>query len=132
VVGRQNADIANSLQLRAVAMATIFLAFYVRGAYWRHLANTTQPVICGGDAALRQITLTTCSHRFRLAIWIRLYSNSGKEGKLKEKSAHGCDCSETIFVMILPSFNSVTSVNAVSTDITNAAMIIKFIWRLKR
>ena len=104
-------------------MATIFLAFYVRGAYWRHLANTTQPVVCGGDAALRQITLTT---------WIKLYSISGKEGKLKEISAHGCDCSETIFVMILPSFNSVTSVDAVSTDITNAAMIIKFIWTLKR
>jgi len=27
----------------------------------RHLANTTEPSVCGGDAALCQITLTTCS-----------------------------------------------------------------------
>jgi len=26
----------------------------------RHLANTTEPFMCGGDAALCQITLTTC------------------------------------------------------------------------
>ena len=38
-----------------------FLAFYVWGAHWRHLANTTEPSMCGGDAALCQITLTTCS-----------------------------------------------------------------------
>ena len=30
------------------------------GAHWRHLANTTEPSVCGGDAALCQITLTTC------------------------------------------------------------------------
>ena len=34
-----------------------FLAFYILGAHWRHLKNTTE---CGGDAALCQITLTTC------------------------------------------------------------------------
>jgi len=28
-------------------------------AHWRHLANTTEPSVCGGDAALCQITLTT-------------------------------------------------------------------------
>ena len=37
-----------------------FLAFYILGAYWRHLANTTEPFICVGDEALCQITLTTC------------------------------------------------------------------------
>ena len=37
-----------------------FLAFYVWGAHWRHLKNTTEPSMCGGDAALCQITLTTC------------------------------------------------------------------------
>jgi len=26
----------------------------------RHLANTTEPCVCGGDAALCQITMTTC------------------------------------------------------------------------
>jgi len=29
-------------------------------AYWRHLKNTTEPSMRGGDAALCQITLTTC------------------------------------------------------------------------
>ena len=37
-----------------------FLAFYVWGAYWCQLANTTEPPMCGGDAALCQITFTTC------------------------------------------------------------------------
>jgi len=32
------------------------------GAHWRHLANTTEPFVCGGDAALCQITFTTCYH----------------------------------------------------------------------
>jgi len=32
------------------------------GAHLRHLANTTEPSICGGDAALCQITFTTCYH----------------------------------------------------------------------
>jgi len=42
-----------------------FLPFYTWGAHWRHLANTTKPSVCGGDAALRQITLTTCYYRER-------------------------------------------------------------------
>ena len=36
-----------------------FLDFYIWGAHWRHLANTTVSSICGGDADLCQITLTT-------------------------------------------------------------------------
>jgi len=40
------------------AMATIF-AFYM-WSHWRHLANTTEPSMCSGNAALCQITLTTC------------------------------------------------------------------------
>jgi len=28
--------------------------------HWRHLANTIEPSVCGGDAVLCQITLTTC------------------------------------------------------------------------
>jgi len=35
------------------------------GAYWRDMANTTEPSVCRGDAALRQITLTTCSYYYR-------------------------------------------------------------------
>jgi len=29
-----------------------FLALYIWGAHWRHLANTTEPSMCGSDAAL--------------------------------------------------------------------------------
>ena len=39
-----------------------FLAFYIWGAHWRHLKNTTELSMCGGDAAFRQITLTICYH----------------------------------------------------------------------
>ena len=60
MVGQQNADIADTLQLRDVAVATIFVFLYM-GVHWRHLPNTTEPSMCSGDAALCQITLTTCS-----------------------------------------------------------------------
>ena len=30
------------------------------GAHWHHLANTIEPSVCGGDAALCQITLSIC------------------------------------------------------------------------
>jgi len=35
--------------LKDVTMATIF-GFLYMGAHWRHLANTTEPPACGGDA----------------------------------------------------------------------------------
>jgi len=59
VVGQQNADTADTLQLRDVAMTTIF-SFRIWGVHWRHLANTTELSVCGGDTALCQMTLTTC------------------------------------------------------------------------
>jgi len=31
-----------------------------RGSHWRHLTNTTEPSMCGGDATCCKITLTTC------------------------------------------------------------------------
>jgi len=34
--------------------------FLYMGVHWRHLANTTEPSVCSGNAALCQITLTTC------------------------------------------------------------------------
>jgi len=37
-----------------------FSALYIWGAHWRHLKNTTEPSMCGGDAALCQIALITC------------------------------------------------------------------------
>jgi len=87
MVGQQNADITDTMvapmctpyvleSQKLFAMATSlscrvsaakgrchgkqFLAFYIRGAHWRHLGNTTEPSVCCGDAALCQITLTTC------------------------------------------------------------------------
>jgi len=66
MVDQQNADIADTLQLRDIAMATIFWISIYGGACWRHLVNTTEPSVCGSDAALCQIrfimplTLTTC------------------------------------------------------------------------
>ena len=52
--------IADFEVLRDVAMPTIFGFLYIWGAHWRHRANTTEPSVCGGDATLCQITLTTC------------------------------------------------------------------------
>jgi len=37
------------------------------GAHWRHLANTTAQSVRSSDAALCQITLTTCCFIFRLS-----------------------------------------------------------------
>jgi len=39
-----------------------FVGFLYIAAHWRHLANPTEPSVCGDDAALCQITLTTCSY----------------------------------------------------------------------
>jgi len=40
-------------------------------ARWRHLANTTEPSVCGGDAALSEITLTACFCYIRAFLWLR-------------------------------------------------------------
>jgi len=44
VVGQQNADIADTLQLKDVAIS-IFLAFNICGAHWHHPANTTEAFV---------------------------------------------------------------------------------------
>ena len=64
MVGRQKADIADTLHLRDVAMATIFWLSIYGAAHLRHLANKTELSICGGDVALCQITLTNCYHYY--------------------------------------------------------------------
>jgi len=48
-----------------------FLAFYIWGAHWHHLKNTTESSICGGDAALCQITLITCYDFFVYPVMVR-------------------------------------------------------------
>ena len=56
-------DIADVEVVRDVAMATIYwLSIY--GAHWCHLANMTEASMCGGNAALSIITLTTCFHYY--------------------------------------------------------------------
>jgi len=48
-----------------------FLAFYILGAPRRHLKNATELSMCGGDAALCQITF---DHVFFISGHIRLAS----------------------------------------------------------
>ena len=45
-------DIADFEVIRNVAIANIFFGFYIWGTHWRHLTNTTESSMCGGDAAL--------------------------------------------------------------------------------
>jgi len=73
VVGQQNADIANTLRLRDVAIATIFVFLYMGlwTVHWRHLANMTESSVCCSDTALCQITLTTCYNYLLLAECLR-------------------------------------------------------------
>jgi len=40
-------------------MISFFETQCICGAHWRHPANTTEPFMFGGDAALCQITLIT-------------------------------------------------------------------------
>jgi len=42
-----------------------------RGAHWHNPANTTEPYVCIGDAALCQITLTTCYTLSFIESWRR-------------------------------------------------------------
>jgi len=56
-------------------------------AHGRHLMNMTEPSMCGGDAALRQITLTTCFLRLCeivnvsfLMIDLRLMAQASRRG----------------------------------------------------
>jgi len=72
-----------------------FLAFYIWGAHWHHLKNTTEPSMCGGDAALCQITLTTCLH-----FWCRL-----TQVVLEKRPLNGCSCSSrrsTVLELVYP------------------------------
>ena len=55
----------------------LWFTVYICGAHWRHLKNTTEPSMCGGDAALCQITLTTCyNHPLELCRFYQSYDVS--------------------------------------------------------
>ena len=43
----------------------------VAGAHWRLLIDAIEPSMCGGDAALRQITLTTCYCYFQKSVLLK-------------------------------------------------------------
>jgi len=62
VVGQQNADIVDTMQLRELPLQP-FLGFLYMAAHWRHLANPPEPSVCGGDAALCQISLTSTCYK---------------------------------------------------------------------
>jgi len=47
---------------------SFFLAFNIWHAHRRHLANTTEPSVCGGDAALCQITCCCCCWDVRACV----------------------------------------------------------------
>jgi len=64
VVGQQNADTADTLQLRDVMLWQPFLAFCIWGEHWCHLVNMTEPFVYSGDADSRQITLTSCYYHW--------------------------------------------------------------------
>ena len=70
-----------------VAMA-IILAFYLQGAHWRHLKNTTEPFMCGVDAAaLCQVTLTTCFYILCMQVLHLESSNAAMAEDLLSKTA---------------------------------------------
>ena len=60
-----------------LCLVTTILSFYIWGVHWRHLANTTKPSVCCDDAALCQITLTTCYYYFLLLLPSGLFLPSG-------------------------------------------------------
>jgi len=55
VLTQQYAEIADTLQLRDIAMANIFWL----SIFAVHPVSTTEPSVCGSDVALCQFTLTT-------------------------------------------------------------------------
>jgi len=67
-----------------------FFSFYIWGAHWRHLVNTTEPSMFGGDVAFCQITLTTCwwlcCISWRLGKWYKIRWNDW------EKFTMSCCC----------------------------------------
>jgi len=62
-------------------------------AHCRHLANTTEQFVCGGDVVLCQITLTTCYYYYECLVvkipWAknkntRMWANAQRDGRPAE------------------------------------------------
>ena len=56
------AKTAEPIQMLFVVLTRVGPRNDVGDAHWRQLANTTEPAVCGGDAALCQVTRTTCCY----------------------------------------------------------------------
>jgi len=72
-----------------------FLASYIWDAHWRHLKNTTEASMCAGDAALCQITLTTCSG-FSVDYFVLVLFTFVVLGLVSSVLIQGIDCEERI------------------------------------
>ena len=51
-----------SKELSGGSTGTVYMPIWCTrwGGHWRHLANTTEPSVCGSNAAFCEIALTTC------------------------------------------------------------------------
>ena len=59
-VSKRDVLTGDGLTMRRFDCGTFWQWDVLTGYHWRHLANAIEPSICCGDAALCQITLTTC------------------------------------------------------------------------
>ena len=66
VASKSRLKFAARAVLSADAQAGLLVVFYIYGMYvhWHQLENTTEPTVCGGDAALCQIALTACYYYY--------------------------------------------------------------------
>jgi len=74
--GRPAVDILKvTHQVGSTGMVWMPIGCAIWGAYWRYLANMTEPSVCNGDVALRQITFTTCLHMSSSTSFCYCYSS---------------------------------------------------------
>jgi len=50
-----------------------------RDAHWRNLVNTIEPSVCGGDAALCQLTFITCYYYYYVTVVADDFDDNGVE-----------------------------------------------------
>jgi len=53
-------------------------------AHWRNLANMIEPSICGGNAALCQVTLTTCYYYYELVMMYEVWTHLSLSLQVKD------------------------------------------------
>jgi len=55
-------------------------------AHWRHLENRIEPSVCGGDAVLQQISVTTCYYYYVKRYQTRMWASAQRDGRPAEHS----------------------------------------------